>query len=110
MMRTIPIWLLLCGVMICFGAACTQKTTLDNKKGDAMSTEVEIVKVYRQSVGPLRFIGKKYGDSDRAGGSFGKQWGEWFANGWFGVLEKQADGKPKEICEDGDAYVGADAL
>jgi len=30
------IGLLLCGVMICFGAACTQKTALDNKKGNAM--------------------------------------------------------------------------
>lgn len=35
----------------------------------------EIIKVYRQSVPTLRFIGKKYGDSDRVNGTFGKQWG-----------------------------------
>ena len=34
-MRTIG--LLLCSVMICFGAACTQKAVLDNKKGNTMS-------------------------------------------------------------------------
>ena len=32
---------------------------------------VEIIKTYRQSVGAMRFIGKKYGDGDRVDGNFG---------------------------------------
>jgi len=84
--------------------ACTQKATLDNKKGNAM--EAEIIKVYRQSVGPLRFIGKKYGDSDRVNGDFGEKVGQWYANGWFSILEKQGGGKLKETYEDGDAHIG----
>jgi len=90
--------------MICFGAACTQKAALDNKKGNAMGAE--IVKVYRQNIEPLRFIGKKYGNPDRVDGNFGKLWGQWHANGWFGVLEKLYDGNIKNIYEDGDAYIG----
>lgn len=50
---------------------------------------MEIVKTYRQSIPAVRFIGKKYGDGDRVNGGFGQQWGEWFQNGWFDVLEKQ---------------------
>ena len=66
----------------------------------------EIIKSYKQSVRALRFIGKKYGDSDRVNGTFGAKWGEWFNNGWFGEIEKQTDGKLKDIYEDGDAYIG----
>lgn len=49
---------------------------------------MEIVKTYRQSIPATRFIGKKYGDEDRVNGGFGQQWGEWFQNGWFDVLEE----------------------
>ena len=66
----------------------------------------EIIKTYRQNVGAMRFIGKKYGDDDRVDGSFGAKWGEWFENGWFETLEKLADGQLKEAYEDADAYVG----
>ena len=66
----------------------------------------EIIKTYKQSVGAMRFIGKKYGDSDRVDGMFGAKWGEWFQNGWFDVIEKQIDKKIIEIYEDGDAYIG----
>ena len=65
----------------------------------------DIVKVYRQEVPALRFIGKKYGDSDRVNGGFGVQWGQWFQNGWFDALEK-ALGSGKAVYEDGDAYLG----
>jgi predicted transcriptional regulator YdeE len=66
----------------------------------------EIIKVYKQDVPALRFIGKKYGDKDRVDGMFGKHWGDWHQNGWFGILEKQMAGNLKTIYEDGDAYIG----
>jgi predicted transcriptional regulator YdeE len=69
-----------------------------------MSTE--IVKMYKQDVPALRFIGKKYGDNDRIDGMFGKHWGDWFQNGWFNIIEKQKNKDLKSIYEDGDAYIG----
>ena len=66
----------------------------------------EIIKAYRQNLPQARFIGRKYGDSDRVNGGFGKQWDEWFANNWFAVIENQAGGKIKELYPDGDAYLG----
>jgi hypothetical protein len=66
----------------------------------------EIVKVYKQNVGNLKFIGKRYGDSDRVNGNFGAKWGEWFQNGWFDVVAKQIDGSLKDIYEDGEAQIG----
>jgi predicted transcriptional regulator YdeE len=66
----------------------------------------EITKVYKQDVPALRFIGKKYGDSDRVDGMFGKYWGDWHQNGWFDVIEKQIDKDLKTLYEDGDAYIG----
>lgn len=46
----------------------------------------EIVKVYKEHLPSLRFIGKCYTNADRVGG-FGHKWGEWFQNGWFDELE-----------------------
>jgi len=66
----------------------------------------EIIKTYRQDVKAVRFIGKKYGESDRAEGSFAAKWGEWFENGWFGVIENAAGGSIASVYEDGDAYIG----
>jgi predicted transcriptional regulator YdeE len=66
----------------------------------------EITKVYKQDVPTLRFIGKKYGNKDRVDGMFGKYWGDWHQNGWFSLLEKQANNDLKTIYEDGDAYIG----
>ena len=67
----------------------------------------EITKVYRQSVGAMRFIGKKYVDSDRGScGTFGPQWHEWFEKSWFDVIEKQVPGSLKDTCEDFDAAIG----
>ena len=63
----------------------------------------EIIKTYRQSIPALRFIGKKYGDSDRVDGTFGAKWDGWFANNWFELLKKNA---ARADFEDGDAAIG----
>jgi predicted transcriptional regulator YdeE len=63
----------------------------------------EIVKVYKQEVPAMRFIGKKYGESDRINGTFGKHWGDWFQNGWFEAI---VEGNSVLQYEDGDAYIG----
>lgn len=47
----------------------------------------EIIKVYQERLPACRFIGKCYTNADCQGG-FGHKWGEWFANGWFELLEK----------------------
>ncbi len=60
----------------------------------------EIIKVYREKIPAMRFIGKKYGE-------FG-HWGDWFANGWFDCIEN-AMGGIGSICQlwkDGGSYVG----
>ncbi|MCL2360980.1 MAG: GyrI-like domain-containing protein [Defluviitaleaceae bacterium] len=66
----------------------------------------EIIKTYRQTMTPSKFIGKRYTDEDRVNGGFGEKWGEWFQNGWFDQLEKQVSGNMKNICEDGDGNIG----
>lgn len=48
---------------------------------------------------------KKYGNSDRIDGMFGKYCGDWFLNGWFYLLAKQTDKDLKLMYEDGDAYI-----
>ncbi len=48
----------------------------------------EIIRVAREHLPALRFIGKCYTDADRGpDGGFGNRWGEWFANGWFERLK-----------------------
>lgn len=68
----------------------------------------EIIKVYAQEVPAVRFIGKKYGDSDRVNGGFGSKWDEWIQNGWFEPIERQAGGteRLKAWMEDGEASIG----
>lgn len=66
----------------------------------------DIVKVYRQEIPAMRFIGKEYGDADRVNGMFGAVWGTWFANNWFAPLENQIGDAWKGVYEDSDAYVG----
>ncbi len=65
----------------------------------------EIIKVYRQGVPAMRFIGKKYGDNDRVNGNFSIKWNEWFSNNWFS-FEKEVNQTFKETYEDWDAYIG----
>ena len=56
---------------------------------------VEIVKIYKQEVPVLRFVGKK-----------GMDWGAWFQNGWFDILEKCIDENFKKTYEDWGSYLG----
>lgn len=60
----------------------------------------EIIKVFREEIPAMRFMGKKYHDYSG--------WGEWFANGWFDTVENSMGGTGKilEIWENGGAYVG----
>ena len=60
----------------------------------------EIIKVFKDEVPGMRFIGKKYQDYNG--------WGEWVANGWFDVIESRMGGTEKilGIWENGGAYVG----
>ena len=55
---------------------------------------VTIKEVKRESFPETRLIGKKYEN--------GPNWGEWWANDWFSILEKN---QPLSI--NGDAYIGA---
>lgn len=65
----------------------------------------EVTRIYRQSVPALRFIGKQYADEDRGpDGGFGRQWDEWWANGWFDELDARCGGAPG--FEDGAATIG----
>jgi predicted transcriptional regulator YdeE len=66
----------------------------------------EIIETYKQSVPPMRFIGKKYGDSDRVNGTFGAKWGEWFENGWFDTVKNAAAKKPHESFDEIEAPIG----
>jgi len=61
----------------------------------------EMVKVFREQVPAMRFIGKKYD-------GFGPMWGEWFAQGWFDLLEQTMGGADSilHIWENGGGYVG----
>jgi hypothetical protein len=65
-----------------------------------------VFKMYKQDIPALRFIGKKYGDSDRIDGMFSKHWGDWLQNNCFNVLLNQTDKDLKTFYEDGDAYIG----
>ncbi len=56
----------------------------------------EIIKVYKEHLPALRFIGKRYTEEDRLNGGFGHKWGEWFQNGWFNQLEKLGEMKAVE--------------
>ena len=66
----------------------------------------EIIKVYKQNVEAMRFIGKKYGDDDRVNGDFSARWGDWHENGWFDTVEGQFDGNLTEAIEDGGSHIG----
>ena len=66
---------------------------------------MEIIKSYVQQVPATRFIGKKYGDADRVGGGFGKQWDEWNGNGLFAPIDSAA-GDVSALFEDADATIG----
>ena len=64
----------------------------------------EIIKTYMQSVGALRFIGKKYDNANRTNGTFRvkAKWNEWFENGWFDTIKRQMNESHVDNC----AYIG----
>lgn len=67
---------------------------------------VELVKVYGQDTPKMRFIGRKYGESDMAqGGGYGNIWAEWFEKSLFAPLEAIYEAKPAGMEDDG-AYIG----
>ena len=65
---------------------------------------MQITRIYIQDSPKTRFIGLKYGDSDRVNGGFGKQWSQAFENGLFDRIESAA-GK-EEFFEDSGSYIG----
>lgn len=68
----------------------------------------EIVKVYKQSIPAVKFIGRKYGDDDRVNGSFASQWQQWIEQRLFDPIEQAAGGIDacKQLMEDGEAALG----
>lgn len=60
----------------------------------------DIIKVFKEHIPALKFIGKKYFE-------FG-HWNEWFENGWFDEIEKAMGGINEilKLWENGGAYVG----
>jgi hypothetical protein len=62
----------------------------------------ETIRVYRQPVPPLRFIGKRYAAFSS------EHWDEWFDHGWFDQLEAHMGGLDaiRRIWPDGGGYVG----
>ena len=67
---------------------------------------MEIVNVYREAAPPSRFIGKRYTDMDRAGGSFGAKWDEWHQHGWFALLEGLAPPEWAGTFPEAQSYIG----
>ena len=47
----------------------------------------QVIKVYKQQVPAMKFVGKKY-----VGDDVYSHWGEWFANGWFDKVEEAMGG------------------
>ncbi len=62
----------------------------------------EIIKVFRETIPALRFIGKQYED-------FG-HWGEWWQNSWFDQLESAMGGTEAilSVWENGGGYIGVE--
>lgn len=59
-------------------------------------TGAGIIRVYKQPIPAMRFVGKK-GATD---------WGEWWANGWFDAIENAAGlDNIKALYEDSDGYL-----
>lgn len=66
----------------------------------------EVIKCYRQKVPAARFIGVKYGESDRVNRGFSFQWREWFRTNRFTPLEALCTPKFLAAYEDSSAYIG----
>jgi len=68
----------------------------------------EIVKVYRQAIPAVKFIGNKFGDEDRVNGSFAACWEQWLEQKWPDIINEAAGGveETSALYEDGDACLG----
>ena len=55
------------------------------QSGGMETIMAEIIKTFKEEIPAMRFIGKKYPN-------FGPWWGEWFANGWFDLIEETMGG------------------
>ena len=66
----------------------------------------EIIKVYRQSIPAMRFIGKNYGNSENT--DWGAIWSDAFSSDIFGKVERASGGENEShlLYEDSDAYIG----
>lgn len=63
-----------------------------------------IVKLYKESIPALAFVGRKYHDTDRQNGGFGHLWDLWFQHNWFAPLRALIEPSFRK------AYIEADAL
>jgi len=68
----------------------------------------EIVKVYKQSIPAVKFIGRKYGDEDRVDGSYSSKWQQWMGQGLSDPIVQAAGGIEacRQLTEDGEAMLG----
>ena len=99
-------YLLIVGMLLCCFLITCKSTEQISKESKIMYTDERIIKVYRQEVPALRFIGKKYGNNDRVNGMFGKHWGDWYENGWFGIIENLIDFNMNTLFENGNDNIG----
>jgi len=54
-----------------------------------MEVIMEIVKVYKESMPPVKLIGKRYTNKDQnESGTFADYWQQWFREGWFDILNQ----------------------
>lgn len=60
----------------------------------------EIIKIFKEQIPTLRFIGKKYDTF--------VYWDEWWQNGWFDLLERTMGGTAEilSVWENGGGYIG----
>lgn len=65
-----------------------------------------IVKVYKESIPALAFVGRKYHDSDRLNGGFGHLWDQWFQEQWFAPLHALIEPSFREAYPEADALIG----
>lgn len=66
----------------------------------------EIIKVYSEQAPKSRFVGIRYTEKDRAGGSFAHIWGSWFEHKRFEVLEGLAGEAWVKQYPEAMSYVG----
>lgn len=66
----------------------------------------EIIKTYTQEQPTLRFIGKRYLESDRINGLFAAKWEEWFQKGWFDHIIAQCVNQDQDSFPEAEAFIG----